>query len=510
MVKLPEAADVQEVRIRRDPGVSVPSPGPSGLGELGAAINEVGTRFQAANDARVLSNLNTKSIQAVSDFKSELESDPDSFETWEQKYKEFVDKHRQEVKKTANRNVYDAWERSFNSVDLKTRSEILGNARETMIDKGLTELKTNLEGIQNIAINSDKDKRDILLAQADLIIEEHQNTGFIKDSTAQDLRDKFRSGMERARFENAVAIDPELAKESLDMGDFDVSETDRPKWNRYVDSAIKSQKDQARIAAERAKRELEEAEKLAKEQTELDFITRLDSEDPPTIQEINQSNLDANHKLQWRKMLKDTAKSGYKLNEEVYAGLTVAVNGGGEYNGAIVTKDTILEYGRSGDLTPQATEHLLDRWDKVNNPATKKDSIRENSKKLAVNMLNTYKKNGMFSEDLTENTVTHARAVDEVVKWADANPEGDPIDYVVKNLEPQIKTAWWERLLSRMGQSLFSGIPGRIDPTESVLPAPAQEGATRQEAIKFLRGRRKLVSEQTIGQAIEYLNANRS
>ncbi len=487
-ITLPQSTDVRQVKVRRDPGVSIPAPVSSGLRELGSAISQVGAQFQAANDARVLSNLEATTATKLNDFQNELESDPDSFEEWEGKFKEFSKNHLEEVQKSGvNRTVYDAWSRSFAPVQERSRVRILARARETMVDKGLTELKTNLESVQGLAIKSNKNDRDLYVSQADLIIERAQNTGYIKDSTVQDLRDKFRGGTDRARFENAVDIDPDLAKEALDAGDFEVSEKDRPTWNKYVNTAVKNKKSQERIDAERARKEAEKAKKLAQEQTELSFIDRMDTDEPPTLQEVAQSGLDANHQLQWRTVLEKEPK----LNKEIYADLTSAINGDGMYEGEQVSRDTITDHFRTGDLTKDAHNYLLGRWDKRYEPATEKDAAKENNVKLAVGVLANLKKNGMFDDDATQNSLAHARAVDELVNWAAANPDGDPIKYVEDTLVPKVEAPWYERIVSSV---------------KSVIDFDKPDTLKRNDAIDYLTRNKKPVTESNIVRTMEYLS----
>lgn len=491
-VTLPQSTDVKQIGIRRDPGVTIPSPGPSGLRELGSAISQVGAQFQAANDARVLSNLEANTATKLNDFRIELESDPDSFEEWEGKFKEFSKTHLEEVQKSGvNRTVYDAWARSFTPMQERSRVRILGRARETMVDKGLTELKSNLEAVQGLAITSNKDDRDLYVSQADLMIERAQDTGYIKDSTAQGLRDGFRGGTDRARFENALTVDPQLAKEALEAGDFDVSEADRPAWVKAADNAISAQERQARLEEDRAKKRAKEEQKIIQEQTEVDFVGRLDGEAPPTLMEINNSPLDANHKLQWRTLLASSAKKKIEGDPLVYSDLTVAVNGDGMYEGEPVTKDTILMHVRGEALTPQQGEHLMDRWEKRNKPATEKDAATENDVKLAVGVLANLRENGMFAVGATENSLAHARAVDGLVNWAAANPDGDPIKYVEDTLVPKVEEGFWT--------GIWSDISSLVSASDSDI-------LKRNDAIDYLARNSKPVTEDNIQRTMEYLS----
>lgn len=486
-VKLPESTDVRQIQVRQDPGVNIPAAGPSGLRELGAAISQVGSQFQAANDARVLSDLETNSAIALNDFQQEIQSDPDSFEEWEQRFDEFAKNHREEIKKSGvNRNVRDAWERSFSPLQARAKMNVMAKARETMVNKGVTDLKTKLESLQGMAITANKADRDLYTSQADLMVEDHQNTGFINDSTAKELRDKFRDGMNRARFENAVNLDPKLAKEALDAGDFEVDEKARPEWDKYVNSAIKTRENQERIDAERKKKEEKEAEKLAKEQLELSFIDRIGTDDPPTLQEIKTSELDANHQIQWMKVVEEEPK----LNRELYADLTSAINGDGMYKGELVSRDTITDEFREGNLTKDAHNYLIGRWDKRHKPETEKDAAKENDVKLAVGVLANLKKNGKFNEDPTENSIAHARAVDALVKWSTANPDGDPISYVENILAPKVEKGYWDRFSDFVSSAISRG---------------ESPDTGREEAIKYLNSKNAPATEGNINKTMGFL-----
>ena len=161
-------------------------------------------------------------------------------------------------------------------------------------------------------------------------------------------------------------------------------------------------------------------------------------------------------------------------------------------DGEVVTRDTITDSFRSGDLTKEAHNYLLTRWDKRNAPATEKDAARENDVKLAVGVLANLRKNGMFNEDATVNSLDHAKAVDALVKWSAANPDGDPINYAETTLVPKVEQGFWSKKADQVA-AMFSGEEGESPDNESA-------------AKKYLIEKGYPLSEDNIQKTMVFLN----
>lgn len=435
-VTLPGAEAVRQVNVRRDPGVRVPGATSSGLQELGSAISQVGAQFQAANDARVLSNLESETARAYTDFQAELETDPDSFEEWEGKFDEFAKKHRDETKKSgANRTVTGAWERSIGPIESRTRLKIMGKARETMVNKGLAELKVNLQGAQDLAITGTKKDRDDLYGpQAKLMVERARATGLISRTTADSLDEEFASGVEKSRFKNGLTIDPEATKESLAAGDFEVPETERPAWEKLADAAIKDKKRQAKAD-----------EKDAREQSYYDAVRGVNEwlEDDKSLFEIKteflpQFSEDSKGAEQVRKYIESRFKDQNAIDWDMYIAGQNEIDRRAEVGDPMTNEEVELNYGED---TGKQLRHLLSRNSAAIKRMSQQSYVRANTKL----------KKSLGAGDFGIPTGKKAKKLyseigKELTQYMDENPQGDASEWVGKRMDVNDKETRLEAL----------------------------------------------------------------
>lgn len=491
MPRLPEASDVQQVGIARDPGARLRATD-SGLAEVGAALEGIAQKFQAADDDRQLSNLTTQSLKNLTDFNMSLEADPDSFADWTKKHEEFVEKERKRVAESANARVFSAWEKSFARTAVQSHATVASASRKKLVEKGVAERNQNLLDLTNLAINSENPEE--IFSHAESIIESGKSAGFYDEVTAQKTKQNFYHGVDIARFENILLVNPSEAAAALDRGDFvNIPEAEKPKLRKELE-----------LAQKRKEREEEAAVKKQQEDTMDNFAERLFSNKPPSLREIDRSSLSGRQKLQWKGILEREAKGDGETDDRTYANIVMDIYSLGESrDGKMVTpeavKDSIFSAMKGGTLKPGTGGALLERLGTHATPKTKKDAVKKNQLSQAMILLQRMDKANLFdSDDEVKDGVLFAKATDDLYQWAEANPDSDPIEYVEKNMLPKQKEAWWKKILS---------VP-KVDSMGEILSkagSPVADTRLRNEALQYLRQNKKQVNEETITKTMEYL-----
>ena len=250
----------------------------------------------------------------------------------------------------------------------------------------------------------------------------------------------------------------------------------------------------AKVLQNDLERQQKEAVKKAQEDTEQQIINGFVSGKPPSPKQINDSNLSGDDKWKWIARRKEYAKNGDgEDNKRVQTGLVLDVHSVGEtVDGQELTRDTV--YGRiknaalNGDITPATAGTLLNTLEsKTKKEKSPKDVVRDNQMSQAMKLLDRMDKEGMFDEDdPTNDAVLFARATDDLQKWSESNPDGNPIEYIEKNVLPKKKEGWWSRVLSGVTK-------------------PVVESRERNAAIQYLNQNKKQISEDTIKRTMEYL-----
>jgi hypothetical protein len=468
------------------------------LADLGAAAEGLGRRFQQANDARVLSKLETDSALALDKFTSGLEEDPDSFETWEQQLKDFTQRHSNEIKQSGvNKDVYGAWERTFRDAGTRAMISVSDKARRVLVDKGITELQGNLQTMSDLAIKADSLNRPRRIAEARLLVERAQNSGYISDQTAAQLIGGFEGEVEAARFKNALNVDPEIALEALKAGDFNVSGKQKAEWTAQAKKAAKPV---------RIKRESQEAADAIMV-TEDDPVKQQEKAMAIKDPEVRDATLTRvksrqEQKIKTENMLRDQrADNVTEEAMDIYLGggsredfLDVAteIHDDGQTKKELVNLANSL-YGKTGERPTTDYDKFVDAQDEINTTVAaggelteqyllrkykpylkgpdfeqvlkyNERAIKDRAKQhvtAAKNQINNYYSRGDFGPTTGGKRSEKAKRIKAELhtgldEWLDANPGKDPQEYV----DTKIKLVAEEQMAAGLSTFWEAMIPG--------------------------------------------------
>lgn len=274
----------------------------------------------------------------------------------------------------------------------------------------------------------------------------------------------------------------------LKSGAFDdfISADQKEIFIKQATALEKAVENQKRIDADKAERDAEKALKEARDASEDDFFNRLDDiENPTTLAEIEQSDLEPNDKLKWRKLVEGNSKGQFlktnwtryneirtqlyteeianwtpaKINAEVKEG-GIAIGGKGSESGAV---ELIATY--NANIKPT----------KEKNP--KLGIILKEVKSIADA--------GLFVEDFDPNS--EADRQDNAVRHADMNEritdrvnKGEDASEVFLDEMKPIRDREAKTLLDRFIETIISPFVGEEE--KKVLEEP-----DNQKAIEFLR-----------------------
>lgn len=330
------------------------------------------------------------------------------------------------------------------------------------------------------------------MARFSTAIQAQRAAGALGEEEAIEAITKGEQALAEAHLDGLINRDPVSGLEAIKNGTYS---------DVLPQKKIEEYDKNAKVLRNDIERQQKEALKKSQEAVEQQIINGFVSGKPPSPKQINDSNLSPEDKYKWIKRREDFAKKGESSdNKRVQTGLVLDVHSVGEMmNGKELTRDEV--YGRiknaalNGDITPATAGALLTTLESKTKPQkAPKDVVRDNQMSQAMGLLQRMDKEGMFDEDdPTNDAVLFAKATDDLQKWSESNPDGNPIEYVEKNVLPQKKASWWSKLLSGP----------KVD--NLAIKNPIADIRARNEAIQALKDRGRAVTEETIQKTMEHL-----
>ena len=370
------------------PTLGLRNPSPEDLGKgIGDTLTVVGQTFQKVNSARNLNNLTTQLQKETSDFIFELESNPDSFETWEADVDTFLERRGGELRGQAKTGpVSDAFNREFNRVSLIAQTNIRAKARKRLIDVGRGDLHQNLLDMQKVYAKQTSDiTRKSVLADANLKLEIAQDSLLIGDEELVKMRENFQQDAFSARVRNEMALNPSIALERLINNEYGLSAENNSIWRERAESAVEvERKEQVRLAEKKERKEAAAitAEQNALEGTLLSGIVDYQEagEEVPSTYTHTINNLVFSQKLrpeQARSLLNDIKNDRIPSDTAVYD----AIDAGIEDEGTVVNNEYIR---RIDGLAVSDRKFLITKNNSFQNKKLKNDYKQGGDQLLAA------------------------------------------------------------------------------------------------------------------------------